>query len=582
MPTVRKYGAPKVERQITPSPRLSIDSGGAFAAPKPIDTSAVTKLAADIYEQEQERADQVAITDATARLTAAETRILYGPTGLLNREQEDALKAPDEFGPAWQAEVSAIENGLKNDRQRHAFNQQVIQRSASANRQLQQHVASESQKFDIAKTENLVDNEQNAAIENYTDPARVKLALETQVAAITAFGDRHGAPAEKIEAMVSAALSSTHVGIINRMLANGKDLTASEYYKANKDQVAGNQVAQVEKNLEEGSLRGEAQRVGDSIWKKYGSDQAAADEAVRAIKDPKLRDEVQKNVDYEFSKARQRKKAVQDDYFERAAQIVDARPGIDPRKSVPVPLWNALSLEDKAALRRYADAAGGGSGPSGVTSDAKWLDFLSLSPTELKKLSRRELETGYLQYLGKRDRSRAITRWDVAVKGGGDPEDNEDLKSAYTFAQQVTQALELSKLTGQAGKESNDEKRLKARAARRAEELRAQFAEAKGGQLTSTEERAIVDQVVLEEAFSAPGKKTITIKERGIAVGTVIKEDDGTVRVPYGRVPAAERASIESAIKRAGGRVTRDKVERAYAAGVMGDAAAARRIVQEK
>jgi hypothetical protein len=358
-------------------------------------------------------------------------------------------------------------------------------------------------------------------------------------------------------------------------------LAASEYYKANRDQVAGNQVAQVENNLQEGSIRGEAQRLGDSIWKKHRGDQAAADEAVRAITNPKVRDEVQKNVDYEFNKDLHRKKVAKDNAFEAATRMVDARRGVDPRKVVPPAVWNELSLGERAALNRYAEDAGGSGGPSGLNADSKWLDFSALTPAEIKKLSRRELETQYLQHLGKRDRHTAITRWHKAINGG-DADDNKDLKSAYTFAQQVTQALELSGLTGVNKSESNDERRVKARAARRAEELRAQYAEAKGGTLTSVEERAIVDQVVLEEAFAAPGKRNITVKERGVSVAQVIKEKDGTVRVPYGRVPAVERASIESAIKRAGGRVTRDKVERAYAAGVMGDAAAARRIVQEK
>lgn len=683
MPKVQTYGAPTVASTLTPSPQLSTGApDAAFMPPKPIDGTPALKLAADVWQDERNKADQVAVTDASGKLTALETDLLHGQNGILNKEGADALAAPETLNDEWSKGVSEISKGLTTDRQRAEFEKTVGERYGAINRQVQEHVAGESKKYDIDKTKALVEGETDAGIRTQ-DSERVKLAINNTVKALTEFGDRHGAPKEQVERMVSSAVSEIHVGRINDMLANDRDIDAKAYFDENKDQIAADNLPKLEANLQEGSTRGESQRISDSIMTgtftakpsgmveqgninlgnrprvknadgtvstvrsisinedgkeillptvsddgkilstqeaidqyhrtgkhlgKFSSEaaatryaqqlhqsqaksltrsaptQAEADSMVRQIDDPKLRDEVQKRVDYEFSKQRERQRGAEDNAFQSASAIIDNHLGADPRSVIPVPMWSALTLEQKAALKRYSEAGAGKDGPAGVSADRVWLDFASLQPTDVAKLTRSELETQYLQHLGKRERGRAITAW-IHARSAPDPEKNPDLRSAFNINEQITQSLYNSRLLGNDEKKTsltNDEIRLKARVSRRVEDLRSSFAESEGRRLTSKEETAIVDQAVLEEAFNTPGKKTIDVKERGVTIAQIVKEKDGTTRVPYGRIPDSERASTEAAIRKAGGNITRERVERAYAAGVMGDVRSVRRIIQEK
>ena len=98
MPTVPRYEEPRVSRQARPGVRISGDApASAFMPVKPIDASAVTDVVGQIVEQEIQAADQIALTEAQAQLSALETSLLYGKGGALNREGKNAFTAPEEI-----------------------------------------------------------------------------------------------------------------------------------------------------------------------------------------------------------------------------------------------------------------------------------------------------------------------------------------------------------------------------------------------------------------------------------------------------------------------------------------------------
>src|SRR5688500_10724136 len=123
MPQVPKYGQPKVDATPLPGVRRSVDvPRAAFQPPASIDLSGVHGVLKEVVEQERQKADQIALTDAESKLAEVETELLYNPqTGLLNKKGLDAFGTPDEFEENWTKRASEIGKSLGNDRQKAAF-----------------------------------------------------------------------------------------------------------------------------------------------------------------------------------------------------------------------------------------------------------------------------------------------------------------------------------------------------------------------------------------------------------------------------------------------------------------------------
>lgn len=588
MPTVPVYGARKVDRGALPGAMLTPNAPSeAFQPAKRVDLQPAIDVARQYHEDQVNKADEVAVTKAASDLTAFETELLYGQNGALNTEGEQSFGTPEKVAAAWQKRSSEIAAGLKGDRQQMAFNRQVADRWGSVNRQVQEHVNGETKKYDAAKTNDFIDNEREAAILGYKDPERVAASLTRQVAAIKDFAGRHGASADTVEKMVSAALSSTHVGVIDRMLANDEDLSASEYFKKHKGQVSGKDVARVEKDLEEGSLRGESQRQSDDIVAKFPHDQSAADDAVKAIKDPKIRDEVQKRVDFEFAHRREMKRAAQDDLYLRATNLIDGRPGIIPRKAIPPAMWNQLDLGQRNALEARAKGADGTEG-NGSNNDKVWLQFLDMTPQELGKLNASEYEVSFRSKFGKAERTRADAQWAAsrdAVKNGKNF--TPQMTMGQSFHERVKNGLDKSGLMplDPKVKPTAEQYRQAASIEDEANTLLNQFEQASGKTANPIEHQKIVDEVIMRHVF-APGAvkhiKVMSRVEEGRVVGVVSRNGDGNFIIPYREVPETEKERIKSQMTQRGGKVTRDRIERAYAAAVMNDTKLLQSILSEK
>lgn len=581
MPQVPTYSRPRVGRNQIPGVRVSGEApASAFMPQKGIDLAPTLDIVAKTIEREQVKADQIALTAADARASRLETDLLHGQNGVLYREGKNAFGAPEEVGEAWSKGVSQIMNELKTPQQKEAFAQRIQQRWTSIDTQVQRHVASERNRFDLAESKNLIQAESDAAIKNYNDPERVQQSIGRTVEAITALGQRQGWGESTLESAVSGALSNIHAGVIDAMLTDDQDITAQNYYNKYQDQISGEASVKIKASLEEGSLRGKSQRESDKIYTENRGNQGAALEAARQIEDPKLRDETERRLLHRFSVDRQVERESENDAYVTAANYIDAKPGRGARAAVPPALWNTLKPTQRRSLEIYANGGRGSGGSSSSSNEKVWLDFLELDTDDVKDLTRSEFETKYLSKLGASDRSRAITRWKNAREGKG--ANDPDEKRTFTLAEDIKGSLKSANLISSFNTKdlSDKEKNYITSVDADVEQARYDFASKNKRKPTPSEERTMVDQAVMKTFFAQGGKKLRLRTEEGNTAE--LQRRGGRLYFDYDKIPAGRRQLLVERSRELGGKASRDAIERAYAASLVGDRNAVEAALKER
>lgn len=376
MAMVPVFDQPQVRDQALPQVREeNVATTSTFGGGPTLDstTQAVVgtaDTAQKIFDQERKKADNLALTDFNTKLTQLKNSLIYDPkSGLMTRKGKDAFGAPEEFGTQFDQGVETLKGSLSNDEQRQMATHYVAQHKAELDTDIQKHVFAESKAFDNETTESGIAAAQDDATLNYHEPEKISNAIATQKAIIMDYAARNGLPPEAVKMKLEEAASKTHGEVIKRMLANGEDQNASEYYKQIKSDVSGADSIHLEKSLEEGSVRGQSQRISDDIMTKGLSMSAALDQA-RKIQDPKIRDATVDRVRDQFTQADAARRDAQEKISQSAGNIIDKTGSID---DVPPNQWTALSIAEKSALKSYAKMKS-----EGTAVATNWDDFYNL------------------------------------------------------------------------------------------------------------------------------------------------------------------------------------------------------------
>lgn len=568
MPVVPRASLPTQTAPLSQG-RLSASTlDAAFAPPQSIDLSGVTKVAATIHDDNLQKGNQIAVMDADAQLSRFETDLLYDPkTGLLNKRGKDAFGIPEQADDAWQKRVSEIQKNLGNPDQQLAFEKMASQRGVDLHAAVQRHVAGEMKSYDDETTKSYVAGEQDAALVNYQDPKRVQLSIDRQKDALRLFAQRNGMPQEWLDAQLQDVSSKTHTRILDRMLANGNDQQATEYYAKVKDQIFGADTVSVEKALDEGSTRGESQKQADKIVAGTTS-RADALKQADLIKDPKVRDLTRARVNQHFDEVRAIQRETQDQLYLTATNILDARPGQPARSIIPPSIWSKLELNQREALERRSE---GGNGPN---DNHRWLAFLDMRPTDLGKMSQAQFESEYWGHFDGPHRERAAAQWAAARDAVQNGKYNQPkLAATITFKDRLSNTLHTSGLIDDKPllKLPKDQRQmylqLETEAAHQIEEY--EMTQLGGKRhATGDEMQQILDNIVKKRVFI--DKNWIQSDPEKIA-SLVTQDEKGKAYVPYDKVPSDSRAAIENILKSRGRRITKDVIERAYAARVLDD-----------
>lgn len=341
MPTVPRSTGPSVGTQALPNVRVGTNApSAAFGVPAQLDLRGPTALIAQIQDEERQKADQVAVLDATNQLDTLHTDLSLAAQ---SRKGKDAMGALADVQSAWQQKTSQIEAGLTSDRQRQAFAQMKVNRWGSLYGAVESHAHNEAFKYDVEQSTAFLGNRLNEAI---ADPAAAPDAIAQGKAAITDFAKRNGLSSDQVTEKTGDFVSRVHVAVLNRYLATDQDQAARAYYDAHKDEVVGEAKATVEHALNVGTTLGESQRRSLAI--------------VNA--NPRLADalsEVDKIADPEIQKAT--RAAVKERFAEREVQqredyetLTDAAfKSLLTTGSVPAPIMAQLKPREIIAINNY-------------------------------------------------------------------------------------------------------------------------------------------------------------------------------------------------------------------------------------
>lgn len=344
------------------------------------------------------------------------------PWGALNRRGRDAFGLPEEVLGAFDKNVAEIDKGLANDTQRLAFRRLAHSRRLELNRRIQQHVAGEIRRYDDQTTESYLATETDAAIAAADDVGRVQLGLARAGAALTDHANRNGLPPEWLTQKQIEVSTKVHGGVVERLLAQGQDLAAREYYQTNVEAIAGSQRARIEKALEVGTLRGESQRQADSILAKH-ADMGEALKTARAIKDPQVRDATESRVKDYFAT----KKAAEQERERGAAdQAWDILAKTKKLDAVPPAVLARMDGRHRLALEAEASALA--SGAKVRTDPEAYAELQAMLSTDPEGFAALDLRT-YFPRLGEADRRHFIEK-----------QHPDKIAEAATLAQQLANA----------------------------------------------------------------------------------------------------------------------------------------------
>lgn len=573
MPVVPRYSSPQVATRALPGVRVNPNApASAFDVPSAPDLSGATRVVARIAAEEKQKADQVAGLEADNQLAKLETDLRVQA---LQRKGKDALGATEDVTGEWQKRVSEIEGSLANDTQRDFLERRAAQRYQSLYGTLERHAAIEHQAYDEQQTKSALDNRLSDAVENYADPAKVSRALAEARAIVADYGRRNGLPEETRKQQSEAVVSGIHTGVIDRMLANGDDLSARQYYDQVKAEISGTDTTRLEQSLEEGSVRGESQRQADRIM-GLGLTRADALVEARKISDPDVQDMTVSRVNQRYSEMRAAEQEQRESLYLDATNRIDQAPGQRPRDVIPPSEWHSLTLGQRNALERRATE------PT-TNDDRAWLDFLSLDQESIAGLTRSEFEAKYWSRFDASHRGRAESLWLSTREAAENPGVvSPKLSSTLTFNQRVQNTMQQSgviranKTPSELSKEEAKTAALfETEAAKRVEAF--ELTELQGKRKATGEEvQQILDDMALRRVFVSKfgrdeEKPTFLIAD----------EERGRAYVPYDDVPIGERNDLEARYEAAhpGKSAPEDLIEQAYGAVVLGDVARARELL---
>lgn len=366
MPTVALYGGAKVAPEALPGVRKTAALTDT-AAGVGVDEATANRDAAisglggaientgKVLLSEQEKREKDA--NAMANLSAQNQldswlidRIHNPTTGALTVKGPDTLQLTEQVGGEFDQVASTIAGTLTNDKQRLAFQKVQDVQKRDMTLTLERHASGEMQRYTGAELTTFVDNKRNEALANALDPHKVGEALGQAIDQIKTIGPTLGMGPQEIQSHIADTASATHVGVINQLLAQNQTKSAQVYFEETRPQIKGDVLASVEKSLELGHTRNEAQAISDKIIAAGGTpDEQRA--AVKAAADGATRDEAMQYVNTDIAQKAGVAKATEEQNFSRIYDMLVKNPDV---RAIPPAMLANLTFGQKAEIKATA------------------------------------------------------------------------------------------------------------------------------------------------------------------------------------------------------------------------------------
>lgn len=228
MPTVPRITENRVRATPVPDVRSSVHSsldafgGGESSRQVTEATGALFKQSQQMILEEIARANKIKVRDTTGQLAAWENEFM---NDALQRSGENAFSLPDEFEDAYKAKMEEIGRDLSNDYQKKSFNAIGQTYQTSMTKRISAHVRGQTSAYDEEKTNALLTNESNAAINAFDDDERILMATERITAIVKDFASNEGKSKEWEQLEISTRTNNMYKNILGRkMQENPYDL----------------------------------------------------------------------------------------------------------------------------------------------------------------------------------------------------------------------------------------------------------------------------------------------------------------------------------------------------------------------
>lgn len=548
MPSVPRYNQPQVQQTAAPNVRVnqeaSVEAFGGGQAARGIEAvRGLGNTAMDIALKEQQKADDISLAEHAAKLKQWKIDRLHNEkTGALNQKGQNAFGLPEQVGEEFSKFTSELTASAPNERVRAALGRFVQNEGLDLNEKLQVHVGREREVFDKSVTDGLVSAAQSDALLNYTNPQKVNENIQLMRGAILKNAERLGLSGAQVEQVVAESSSKVHASIIERHLNNGDDLLAKKYFDENAGNFTGQHRMAVEKALEEGSLRGDSQRMSDQIMHKFGDNMAAALEAARDIEDPKRRDATLDQLKQNYSDRRMARNQMTEDLHRNASQIIDKTGDYN---KIPPAMLAQFSLSEKSALKEYARKRQ--SGELGTDWGAYYdLKTMAATPETRNKFLQINLHEKYRTSMEDSE-FKELVNLQTSLRNGDGKSDRE-LDGYLSTKDIVDGALKAADLDPSPKSGSKDAELVNKFRLQVNRELKA--LEAKTGKKPSSD----------EETRIVNGLLTKAVVDKGWIWDTKKK----IFEVEPGDIPKNKRGEFESALRKAGLPVNDDNLVRLY------------------
>lgn len=561
MPVVPTYGGRKVSTAPIPGVRktahkTALSEGAGLEDAKGQTGEVISAIGANvahrglqIYSRLAEEQRQVA--DETALLAAETARgkwlndRLYNPeSGALAVQGKDAMGLSEVVGAEYDQKSSEIAGTLTSDRQRKAWARSTANGALGVNSTLERHAFGEMQQYQKGVLESAIETGTSTAIANANDLPKAGQELQKIMIALDKLGPKTGMSKEQLEVAKRKAATGVHVGIIDRMLTDGDDKGAAAYFDEVKrdGDIDGAALAKVEKALEVGSRRGEAQRQSDVIIAKGGTLTQQREQA-RAIDDPELRDEVMQRIEHE-SDVQARATREQDEARSTSAfSIVDKSHDV---ASIPPAMWANFSGSTRASLRSYAEHLA--RGVPIQTDLPTYYRLMTMAGSSPEKFVNENL----LDYRGKFDEAefKQLAGLQLSLRSGDRNKADKDLAGFRTKTELINDSLTQYGFDPKATPDSAAGKAIAQ--LRRMVDQRVDADQAGGAKVDNVRIQSHIDQI-LGADVKTPGSWRALVQPFSY---DFFEQSKKLIDATAGDIPADERKQVEDALRSKGNPVT--------------------------
>jgi hypothetical protein len=305
----------------------------------------------DIYLDFKKKADEIKVTEAQYKLADYTGKMMNPVDGALSRKGKDSFDLLSNFPDEYSKALSEIEKDLSDD-QKAMFSGYSVKEKMRIERQLQDHVSTETIRYDNETTKNFVNSMKNRAAADYKDLDAVDSYIKDISIKLEEKAVRDGMSKADISALIDKETSEAYAGTIQQMIANDKEDVALEYFNFKKSEIKDAETREkLQKMVDEGANRKNAQKMVDQFVTSGQSETAAYNKA-RQIEDSKLRKEVEDRIKLDYGRRDAARKDALEKTTIRMFNMVEK--GGDPRKD---PVWQSLEPAQRNTIIAYMKRA---------------------------------------------------------------------------------------------------------------------------------------------------------------------------------------------------------------------------------